>query len=283
MRGESEAAAAAVELQRAAEQPGGLGPSPHAAITASQLYAGYQGVDAVAGVELGIPSGELVALVGPNGAGKSTLLKLVMGLMRPRRGRIAVHGSDPGARRRAGDIAYMPQHETLDWDFPASVRDVVFSARYPSLRRSGIQRWLPRAWVGSEHHQAVDRALTATGMEGFAGRHISALSGGQKKRVLLARALAQEARLLLLDEPLVGVDRSSEEMIFEVLLGLRAAGRTVVLVTHDIAGARRHADRIVLFNRSVVASGPPETVAGDERLILRAVDPMLAQGLERDT
>ncbi|MFP4130004.1 MAG: metal ABC transporter ATP-binding protein [Halorhodospira sp.] len=263
----------------AAHGAGGVTVVP--AIEAHGLYAGYHGVDAVAGVELTIPSGELVALIGPNGAGKSTLLKLIMGLMRPRRGGMRVIGQQPQAARRSGAIAYMPQHETLDWDFPASVRDLVFSARYPALRRQGgVRRWLPRALLGGEHHQAVARALSATGMAELADRHISELSGGQKKRILLARALAQEARLLLLDEPLVGVDRDSEALIFGVLRELRAAGRTVLLVTHDIAGARRNADRVVLFNRSVLASGPPEEVAADERLLLRAADPGLAQSLE---
>ncbi|MFP4146279.1 MAG: metal ABC transporter ATP-binding protein [Halorhodospira sp.] len=256
----------------------GRGDGTSLAVEAYDLYAGYHGVDAVAGASLAIPAGELVALVGPNGAGKSTLLKLIMGLMRPRRGRMAIAGGGPGVARRAGLIAYMPQQETLDWDFPASVRDVVFSARYPRLRQQGIRRWLPRSLLGAEHHQAVAHALAATGMADMAERHISELSGGQKKRVLLARALAQQARLLLLDEPLVGVDRDSEALIFEVLRELRAAGRTVVLVTHDIAGARRNADRLVLFNRSVLASGPPEQVAGDERLLLRMADPVLASG-----
>ncbi|MBK5936659.1 metal ABC transporter ATP-binding protein [Halorhodospira sp. 9621] len=251
-----------------------------AAIEAEGLCAGYHGVDAVADAHLRIPAGELVALVGPNGAGKSTLLKLIMGLIRPRCGRIRIGGRAPGQARGAGDVAYMPQHETLDWDFPASVRDVIFSARYPSLRRSGVQRWLPRRLLGAEHHEAVAEALSATAMAELADRHISELSGGQKKRVLLARALAQQARLLLLDEPLVGVDRSSEALIFEVLRDLRAAGRTVVLVTHDIAGARRHADRLVLFNRSVIASGPPEEVMTDERSLLRAADPLFARGLQ---
>ncbi len=251
-----------------------------AAIEAEGLCAGYHGVDVVADACLRIPSGELVALVGPNGAGKSTLLKLIMGLIRPRRGKIRIGGLAPTAARGAGNVAYMPQHETLDWDFPASVRDLVFSARYPRLRRSGVQRWLPRRLLGREHHQAVAEALSATAMEELADRHISELSGGQKKRVLLARALAQQAQLLLLDEPLVGVDRSSEALIFEVLRDLRAAGRTVVLVTHDIAGARRHADRLVLFNRSVIASGPPEEVMADERALLRAADPLFARGLQ---
>ncbi len=251
-----------------------------AAVSARGVYAGYHGIDAVAGVDLTIPSGELVALVGPNGAGKSTLLRLIMGLMRPRRGEIRLHGQAAAAQRRTGAVAYMPQHETLDWDFPASVRDVVFSARYPSLRRSPVRRWLPQPWVGHEHHQAVDRALRATDIAERARRHISELSGGQKKRVLLARALAQEARLLLLDEPLVGVDQNSEALIFQVLRDLRAAGQTVVLVTHDVSGVRQHADRVVLFNRSVIACGAPDELLADERLLLRTADPALARGLE---
>ncbi|MBK1734665.1 ABC transporter [Halorhodospira abdelmalekii] len=249
------------------------------AITAHDLYAGYHGVDAVAGAEFAIPRGELVALVGPNGAGKSTLLKLIMGLLRPRRGWLTIRGRPAQAARRAGEIAYMPQQETLDWDFPASVHDVVFSARYTRLRRAGWCRFVPQGWCARHHHHAVAEALAATGVEAYAGRHISALSGGQRKRVLLARALAQGAELLLLDEPLVGVDSASEAMIFEVLRDLRAAGRTVVLVTHDVAGARRHADRIILFNRRVIAMGAPDQVLRQE-LLLETADPHFARSLQ---
>lgn len=249
------------------------------AIAGRDLCAGYHGVDVVAGVDMAIPQGELVALVGPNGAGKSTLLKLVMGLLQPRQGWLTVCGSPASHERRAGRIAYMPQQETLDWDFPASVWDVVFSARYTRMRSSGMCRFLPQRWCARCHHQAVEQALASTAMSGFAQRHISALSGGQRKRVLLARALAQGAELLLLDEPLVGVDSASEEMIFGVLRELRDAGRTVVLVTHDVAGARRYADRILLFNRKIVASGPPAEVLNDE-LLMQTVDPAFARSIQ---
>ncbi|MCG5529469.1 metal ABC transporter ATP-binding protein [Halorhodospira halochloris] len=267
-----------------AERPNGSGSGDNAAavepsaVEGRGLYAGYQGFDAVAGVDLNIPQGELVALVGPNGAGKSTLLKLVMGLLQPRQGWLFIKGLSASKQRRAGNIAYMPQQETLDWDFPASVWDVVFSARYTRMRSSGMCRFLPQRWCAKEHHRAVEQALSSTDMSACAPRHISALSGGQRKRVLLARALAQGAELLLLDEPLVGVDAASEQMIFGVLRELRAAGRTVVLVTHDVAGARRYADRIILFNRRVIASGKPEEVLSDE-LLMQTADPSFARSV----
>lgn len=257
-----------------------LGAEPYA-VAGQGLYAGYQGIDAVAAVNLAIPQGELVALVGPNGAGKSTLLKLVMGLLQPRQGWLSVRGEPAYKQRRAGNIAYMPQQETLDWDFPASVWDVVFSARYTRMRSSGLCRLLPQRWCASVHHRAVEQALAATDMNNYASRHISALSGGQRKRVLLARALAQGAELLLLDEPLVGVDSASEALIFGVLRELRAMGRTVVLVTHDVAGARRYADRIVLFNRRVIASGSPVEVLSDE-LLRQTADPSFARSIQEN-
>lgn len=269
-----------------AERPGQVGVTPSSesgrqsyAIEGQGIYAGYQGVDAVAGVDLAIPQGELVALVGPNGAGKSTLLKLVMGLVKPRQGWLTVRGRPAAEERRAGRIAYMPQQETLDWDFPASVWDVVFSARYTRMRSSGLCRFLPQRWCASTHHRSVEQALASTGMSSCAQRHISALSGGQRKRVLLARALAQGAELLLLDEPLVGVDSASEAMIFDVLRELRAAGRTVVLVTHDLAGARRYVDRIMLFNQRVIASGAPQEVLSYE-LLTQTADPAFARSIQ---
>ena len=248
------------------------------AMLASGLCGGYGGgPDAVRDVNLEIPAGELVAVVGPNGAGKSTLLRFFMGLMRPRCGRLSVVGADAGDARRSGVVAYMPQHEAIDWDFPATVAEVVFSARYGQLRRAGgWRRFMPRRWAGREHNEALRRALDSVAMADRAGHHIGTLSGGQKKRVLLGRVLAQEARLLLLDEPLVGVDRASEALIFQVMRDLRAEGRTVVLVTHDVAAAQEHADRVVLFNRTVVASGRPDEVLTDE-LLLRTADPFFTR------
>ncbi|MCA1779088.1 MAG: ATP-binding cassette domain-containing protein, partial [Xanthomonadaceae bacterium] len=150
-------------------------------------------------------------------------------------------------------------------DFPLSVRDVVLSGRYGRIRtEGGWRRFLPPSLAADQHRHAVDEALEAVAMLDSRDRPIDTLSGGQRKRVLLARSLAQDASLLLLDEPLVGVDRRSETLIMKVLQQARDQGRTVVMVTHDIAGARRDTDFAVLINRCVVGSGDPRRILTDE-------------------
>jgi manganese/iron transport system ATP-binding protein len=244
---------------------GGVAPVDRAmpAVTLDGVDAGYGGVVALEEVDLALPAGELVAVVGPNGAGKSTLLKLLTGTMRPTRGGITLFGASVAAARALSWIAYMPQNEQLDWEFPISVREVVMSGRLGRLRaEGGLARFLPSRFADRAHHEAVERALAAVGLEGLAARSIGALSGGQRKRALLARALAQDARLLLLDEALAGVDRDSEQVVHRVLLEARDQGRTLLLVTHDHAGAARLADRVVLLNRRLLAVGPPASVLG---------------------
>ncbi|TVS09996.1 MAG: metal ABC transporter ATP-binding protein [Wenzhouxiangella sp.] len=218
-------------------------------------------------IDLSLPAGRLIAVVGPNGAGKSTLLRTLVGSLKPSSGSVHVHGQAAERQRRAGQIAYMPQHEQVDWDFPLSVRDVVLSGRYGRIRmEGGWRRFLLPVMASDRHQEAVREALKAVDMHNHEQQPIETLSGGQRKRVLLARALAQDARLLLLDEPLVGVDRRSEELIMEVLRGQRDQGRTVVMVTHDIAGARRDADIAVLINRCVVGTGDPDKLLSDDMI-----------------
>jgi manganese/iron transport system ATP-binding protein len=233
------------------------------AVAAEGLSAAYGRVAALEEVDLVLPEGELVVIVGPNGAGKSTLFRLLTGIMRPTAGTIRLFGGPVAAARRASLIAYMPQNEQLDWDFPVRVRDVVMSGRLGRLRAEGaIRRLLPSHFAPEPHHRAVHEALLAVQMLELADRPIGALSGGQRKRALLARALAQDARLLLLDEALAGVDRDTEQVIHAVLRRARDEGRTLVLITHDLATAAEIADRVVLLNRTVVASGRPGEVLG---------------------
>jgi manganese/iron transport system ATP-binding protein len=237
------------------------------AVSVEGLSVGYGSTLVLDGVDLVLPSAQLICLVGPNGAGKTTLLKTLVGSLRPSSGRILVHGHDAESARRQGLIAYMPQHEQIDWDFPLSVYDVVLSGRYGQIMtEGGWRRFLPASMVASRHRQAVEQALASVDMVGNQDQSIDSLSGGQRKRVLLARALVQDASLLVLDEPLVGVDRRSETLIVDVLCRARDEGKTVVMVTHDIVSARRDADFAVLINRQIVGVGTPEDMLTDDLL-----------------
>src|SRR6056297_3281854 len=237
------------------------------AIQLEDLSVGYGSTLVLDSINLALPAGRLISLVGPNGAGKSTLLRTLVGSLKPVQGRVRVLGQDAELARRRGRIAYMPQHEQIDWDFPLSVADVVLSGRYGRITsEGGWRRFLPPSMAGENHQRAVNKALDAVDMLQHHRQPIDTLSGGQRKRVLLARALAQDARLLLLDEPLVGVDQRSETLIMQVLAEARDQGRTVVMVTHDIVGARRDADYAVLINRQIVGEGEPGTTLSDELL-----------------
>jgi ABC-type Mn2+/Zn2+ transport system ATPase subunit len=198
-----------------------------------------------------------VAIVGPNGAGKSTLFKVIVGLMPHRTGDVWVHGHS----HHAGDcpsIGYVPQREAIDWRFPLSVSDVVLMG---TLRQVG---WL--RWPGRQQRAAARQALEQVGLAHLAGRPIAELSGGQQQRVFIARALAQRADVLLLDEPFGGVDVEAQEAIFDTLDNLRRQRVTVLLSTHDLEMATTRFDRLVLLNRRVLADGSAQTVLTPERL-----------------
>ncbi|AMD01090.1 MULTISPECIES: metal ABC transporter ATP-binding protein [Halomonas] len=245
---------------------------PAPALQASRLYAAYHQQPVLEDISLSLPQGQWTAIVGPNGAGKSSLLNLVIGSLAPLRGELRILGNSPAAQRRAGNIAYMAQQENMEWDFPISVRETVLTGRYGMMRHDPLwRRLLPRYWANPSHRQAVEAALEAVDMADHAARPIGELSGGQKKRVMLARALAQQAKILLLDEPLAGVDPPSEALILETLERERAAGRTVIMVTHDMQGARRHADNVMLINRTLIGMGPPEEMLSDAMLARLAV------------
>ncbi len=209
-------------------------------------------------VDVALPEGKLIAVVGPNGAGKSTLLKAALGLVRPLTGWVRVFGR-PYAERRSW-VGYVPQRESVDWDFPTDALDVVSMGLY------GQVGWVRRL---SRRHREVARAcLAQVGMADLASRQISQLSGGQQQRVFLARALAQQARLYLMDEPFAGVDAATERAIIDLLKQLRAEGRTVVAVHHDLQTVRSYFDHVVLVNMRLVAAGPVETTFTERNLQL---------------
>jgi len=201
-------------------------------------------------VDYDAPADRLIAIVGPNGAGKSTLIKACLGLVPRASGQVEFWGL-PYRRARAR-IGYVPQRESVDWDFPVSALDVVCMGRY---RRIGWFRPVTRP-----HREAALACLDRVGMRELAHRQISQLSGGQQQRVFLARALAQEADLYFMDEPFAGVDAATERAIVEVLRELRAGGRTVVVVHHDLQTVPQYFDDVILLNMRVVAAGPVDEV-----------------------
>lgn len=231
----------------AAPLPPGLGHDHafDAPVSIHDMTVAYHRKPVLWDVDLDLPEGKLIALVGPNGAGKSTLLKAVLGLIPMTTGRVWVYG-EPIARRRA-DVAYVPQRESVDWDFPVDALDVVLMGLY---RQVG---WClpPRR----RHRQAALEALEKVGMGDFARRQISQLSGGQQQRVFLARALVQDAQVFLMDEPFAGVDAATERAIVELLRDLRARGRTVLVVHHDLQTVPHYFDHVVMLNMRVVAHG----------------------------
>lgn len=206
---------------------------------------GYGSVPVLWDIDFDIYSGTKTAIIGPNGAGKSTLLKGILGLLRPLSGRVLVFGKPYKENYRR--ISYVPQSSSVNWDFPTTVFDVVLMGRYVHLG------WFKRP--GAQDRRIAMEALEQMGMTAFANRHISQLSGGQKQRVFLARAIAQQADLYLLDEPLAGVDITTEAFIMKILTGFRDAGKTVVVVHHDLNTVTEYFDEVLLINRQIVASG----------------------------
>ena len=207
-------------------------------------------------IDLTLPGGSLIGIIGPNGAGKSTLIKAMMGLVPLSSGYVRIF-NQPLASARS-QVSYVPQRESVDWDFPASVFDVVLMGRYGRL---GLFK-RPK----TTDKQAAMEALAKVGMEGYAQRQISQLSGGQQQRVFLARALAQEADLYLMDEPFAGVDAATEAAIITLLRQMREQGKTVVVVHHDLQSAVDYFDWIVLLNMRLVGSGPTAQTLTQELL-----------------
>lgn len=251
------AAKVETEARAATEAPMAL-PGAAASVSLAGVSVGYEARPVLEGVDLALPAGSLAAVVGPNGGGKSTLLKLIAGLLRPWTGTISVLGGRPGEHAKA--VAYVPQAEVVDWGFPVAAGDVVMMGRYPRLG--------PLRRPGPADHAAVAEALEQVGMTQFARRQIGALSGGQRRRVFLARALASEPDLYLLDEPVTGVDNATQEDLMMVLAAEARAGKTVIASTHDLASAAEHFRSIVAVNRTVVAQGDASLVL-DADVLLR--------------
>jgi len=222
----------------------------HADVWLSDVSAGYGQRVALEHVSIAVEPGSLLAVVGPNGAGKSTLLKLMAGLARPWTGRIEILGNLPG--REARRVAYVPQAELVDWAFPVTVEDVVTMGRFPRL--GPIRR------PGPDDRRAVEHALEQVGMAHHFRTQIGRLSGGQRRRVFLARALAAEPDLFLLDEPVTGIDPTTQELLMDLLEQQAQRGKTVVATTHDLACAAQRFQQVLAVNRTVVAYGPSNLV-----------------------
>lgn len=216
------------------------------------------GHTALAKTSFCLPMGTITALVGVNGSGKSTLFKAIMGFVPLSAGTVRVLDMPIKEALRKNLVAYVPQAEEVDWNFPVLVEDVVMMGRYGHM---GVLR-IP----GTADHEAVWRALERVNMTEFRKRQIGELSGGQKKRVFLARALAQDARVILLDEPFTGVDVKTEEQIVQLLRELREEGRLMLVSTHDLASVPQFCDRAVLIKGTVIAAGPTERVFNRENL-----------------
>jgi ABC-type Mn2+/Zn2+ transport system ATPase subunit len=231
--------------------PAGMIPQPENAwLELEHVDAGYEGDLALEDISFHIPQGVRVALVGPNGAGKSTLFKILARLIPIRRGEIRIHGLPLGHHQDC--LAYVPQKEEVDWQFPVTVKDVVMMGRY------GKNKWFSP--VSRVDLEVAMRSISQMGISDLAGTPIADLSGGQQQRVFLARALAQEPHILLMDEPFNGVDLTTQEKLFVVLDDLRRQSVTAMVATHDLNLAMKKFDFVILLNRRLIAAGPPSEV-----------------------
>ena len=220
------------------------------AIEVRDLTVSYGPVPALLDVSATIPPGTLVGVIGPNGSGKSTLIKAILGFLKPDVGEVRVFGET--LDRARGRVAYVPQRGSVDWDFPITVRDVALMGRY------GHVPW----WrdLSTRDREIADETLEMVRMSEYADRQIGQLSGGQQQRVFMARAIAQGADILLLDEPFSGVDAATERAILDVLDATKNSGRTLVVVHHDLATAAEYFDLLILLKQRLYALGPPELV-----------------------
>lgn len=226
------------------------------AVEVTDLTVAYREKPVLWDVDLEVPEGVLMAIVGPNGAGKSTLIKSILGLVKSAAGKVHIYGRPYDEQRRL--VGYVPQRGSVDWDFPTNALDVVSMGLYGKLG------WIRRPGR-NESEQARD-SLHKVGMSDFADRQISQLSGGQQQRVFLARALVQDAKVYFMNEPFAGVDATTERAIVALLRELRAAGKTVVVVHHDLQTLEEYFDYVMFLNVRRIASGPVSDVFTEENL-----------------
>ena len=215
----------------------------------------FGSVDALKGISFEVDLGERLAVVGPNGAGKSTLFKIIAGVLKSTQGEVQIYGFEPKGHIC---IAYVPQRNLVDWSFPVDVADVVMMGR--------ISKMGPLRWPSAKDWEIVHHSLEMVEMEGFSKRQINELSGGQHQRIFIAQALAQEAELILMDEPLTGLDLNTQEDIFRILDTLRQKKVTVLIALHDLKLASEKFDRVMLLNKRLVGIGLPQEVFVPENL-----------------
>lgn len=228
------------------------------AVEVEDLTVAYDAKPVLWDIDLKIPKGKLMAVVGPNGAGKTTLIKAMLGLLKPVTGAVRFLGRNDDIRTLKNRIGYVPQSGSVDWDFPATVQDVVLMGCYGKLG------WIRRP--GKPDVELAKQMLAKVGMQEYASRQISQLSGGQQQRVFLARALAQEAEVYFMDEPFKGVDAQTERAIVALLKELKEQNKTVVVVHHDLQTVPDYFDWVTLINLRVVACGPVEEVFHEDNL-----------------
>ena len=226
------------------------------AIEFEDATVAYQKKAVLEGVNLAIPAQKKIGIIGPNGAGKSTLLKAIVGLISLESGILKIYGQPLKKVRKK--LAYLPQNNDLDYDFPVSVLDVVLMGRYPHLGL--IKR------PGEKDYQIAKKALKDVGLLELANRQIARLSGGQRQRVFLARALAQKAEIMLFDEPFTGVDKVAENKIYQLLDYCADLDKTIVVVNHDLKKAREYFEQLILINKKIIAVGPANQVFTPDNL-----------------
>ena len=226
------------------------------AISVEALNVSYDRKRVLSAVYLQVTPGKVYGLLGPNGAGKSTLFQAILDLVEVDTGRVLIHGAPVGEQRR--EVVYVPQRDDIDLAFPATVYDIVRMGRFPHVRILG--------GFAATDRTAIAAALDRLGIEHLRDRQIGQLSGGQQQRVFLARAMAQQADIWLLDEPFVGVDATTEARIMKLLHELADEGRTIVVIHHDLSTVRRYFDRVILLNQRIVAYGDTSEVFTDERV-----------------
>lgn len=227
------------------------------AVAIDDLTVAYNYKPVLWDIDLTIPKGVLMAIVGPNGAGKSTLIKAILGIIKPIAGSVSIFGKPYKKQRQL--VAYVPQKGSVDWDFPTTALDVVLMGTYGGLG------WIKRP--GKTEKKAALEALEKVGMLPYKGRQISQLSGGQQQRIFLARALVQNAEIYFMDEPFQGVDATTEKAIINILKILRKAGKTVIVVHHDLQTVPEYFDWVTFLNVKKIATGPVKDIFNNENLI----------------